>query len=280
LTVAADSYRLGYHDVDGDPHAAVLVANMGATADWRATQRLRSWEQQQLGLAEGERLLDVGCGCGDAAISLGFHLGATGEMVGVDASSAMLGVARRRSSAVPCAVRFSVGDARSLAEGDQSFDVVRSERTLQWLSEPASVVAEFVRVLRSGGRLSLIDTDWSTLHLDVGDAQITSVVRDGLRVERSRPSNVGRRLAKLATAAGCAVTMETTDTQIWTQWNPDESAAPDGCFSMMSLAEDLVEKGQLEAGDVSHFVGKIHESARRQRFKMSLTMHAVIAVRP
>jgi hypothetical protein len=43
-----------------------------------------------------------------------------------------------------------------------------------------------------------VDTDWSTLHLDVGDAQITSMARDGLRVERSRPSNVGRRLAKLA----------------------------------------------------------------------------------
>jgi ubiquinone/menaquinone biosynthesis C-methylase UbiE len=141
---------------------------------------LRSREQQQLGLAEGERLLDVGCGCGDDAISLGFHLGATGEMVGVDASSAMLDRARRRSRVVPRAVRFSVGGARSLAEADQSLDVVRSERTLQWLSEPADVVAEFVRVLRSGGgRLSLIDTDWSTLLLDVGDAQITSMVREG-----------------------------------------------------------------------------------------------------
>jgi ubiquinone/menaquinone biosynthesis C-methylase UbiE len=129
--VAADSYRLGYHDVDGDPHDAVLVANMDATADWRATQRLRSWEQPQFGLAEGERPLEVGCGCGDAAISLRFHLDTKGEMVGVDASSAMLGVARRRSSAVPCAVRFSVGNARSFAEGDQSFGVVRSERTLQ-----------------------------------------------------------------------------------------------------------------------------------------------------
>ena len=76
------------------------------------------------------------------------------------------------------------------------------------------------------------------------------------------------------------MTIETTDTQIWTQWNPDESPAPDGCFSMTSLAADLVEKCQLEAGDVTHFVGKIHEAARRQRFKMSLTMHAVIAVRP
>lgn len=190
---SSDADGLGYHDVDGDPHTAVLVANMNATAAWRATQRLLAWEREHLGLVDGERLLDVGCGRGEAAISLGFDLGTTGELVGVDASAAMLDVARRRSGVAPCAERFSVGDARSLDETDQSFDVVRSERTLQWLSEPASVVAEFVRVLRPGGRLSLTDTDWSTLHLDVGDPHITKMVRDGLRVERSRPSNVGRR---------------------------------------------------------------------------------------
>ncbi len=230
--------------------------------------------------ANGQRVLDVGCGRGDAAISLGGDLGVTGELVGVDASAAMLEVARQRGGEVPCAVRFSVGDARSLDEADDSFDVVRSERTLQWLPEPGSVVAEFVRVLRPRGRLSLIDTDWSTLHLDVGDPHITDVVREGLRVERHRPSNIGRRLAALARAAGREVTMETTDTQTWTEWNPDESTAPDGCFSMMSLAEDLVESGQLEPGAVSQFVGRIHESARRQRFTMTLSMHAIIAVLP
>ena len=277
---STDAYGLGYHDVDGDPHTAVLVGNMDATAGWPATQRLREWERQQLGLVDGERLLDVGCGRGEAAISLGADLGATGQLVGVDASDAMLEVARRRSSEVPCAVRFSVGDARSLAEANASFDVVRSERTLQWLPDPGSVVTEIVRVLRSRGRLSLIDTDWSTLLVDVGDPKITSMVTEGLRVERNRPSNVGRRLASLATAADCQVTMETTDTQIWTEWNPDGSPAPDGCFSMASLADDLVEKGQLQAGAQSQFVDAIHEAARRQRFKMSLTMHAVIAVRP
>lgn len=105
------------------------------------------------------------------------------------------------------------------------------------------------------------------------------MVTEGLRVDRNRPSNVGR-LAALATAADCEVTMETTDTQVWTEWNPDEPAAPDGCFSRASLADDLVEKGQLQAGAQSHFVDAIHEAAPRQRFKTSLTMHAVIAVRP
>lgn len=277
---SADAHRLGYHDVDGDPHATALVANMDATAAWSATRRLRAWEQRHVGLVDGDRLLDVGCGRGEAAISLAVDLGSTGELVGIDASAAMLEVAHRLSGDVPCAVRFSVGDAHSLDESDGSFDAVRSERTLQWLSEPAGVVAEMVRVLRPAGRLSLIDTDWSTLHLDVGDARIAGMVTDALRVERKRPSNVGRRLADLARAAGCEVTGATTDTQIWTRWDPDESPAPDGCFSMASLADDLVETGHLASDAVSEFVATIHDAARRGRFEMSLTMHALIAVGP
>ena len=276
----SDSHGLGYRNVDGDPHAAVLASTMDATAEWRATQRLREWERQHLGLVEGERLLDVGCGLGDAGIALAEDLGTTGELVGVDASTAMLEVARKRSGEAPCAVWFLVGDARSLELADDSFDAVRSERTLQWVPDPEVAVAGFARVLRPRGRLSLIDTDWSTLGLHVGDPEITRAVRDGLRVERHRPSNVGRRLAELAEAAGLEVTTTTTETHTWTRWNPDRSPAPDGCFSMSNLAHDLVEAGLIEPGAVRRFVETIHEAARSQRFEMSLTMHAVIAVLP
>lgn len=275
----SDRYGLGYRDVDGDPHTAVLLANMNATAEWQATRRLRAWERQQLELVEGERLLDVGCGLADAALVLATDLGATGQLVGIDASAAMLDVARQRSTKAPCAVQFMVGDALSLEHEDESFDAVRSERTLQWLPDPEVAVAGFARVLRPNGRLSLIDTDWSTLRLDIGDPEIARVVRDGLRFERNRPSNVGGRLAELTEAAGLEVTADTRETETWTSWDPDESAAPDGCFSMASLAEDLVEAGQLESGGVRRFVETIHAAARSQRFAMSLTMHAVIAVR-
>ncbi len=276
---SSDAYGLGYHDVDGDEHTGVLVENMDATAEWRATRQLRSWERQQLGLAVGERLLDVGCGRGEAAIALGADLGPMGELVGVDASAAMIEVARQGIGELSCAVRFSVGDAYALVEADGAFDVVRSERTLQWLPAPGDVVKEFGRVLRRGGRLSLIDTDWSTLHLDVGDPKITRMISEGLRIEQRRPSNVGRRLATLAADSGFEVTAETTATQIWSTWNPDESPAPDGCFSMSSLAEDLVERGQLEARSATQLVRSIEDAARERRFTMSLKMHAIIARR-
>ena len=57
-------------------------------------------------------------------------------------------------------MRFVVGDACTLDEPDDSFDVVRSERTLQWLADPEAAVSEMTRVLRPGGLVSLVDTDW------------------------------------------------------------------------------------------------------------------------
>jgi ubiquinone/menaquinone biosynthesis C-methylase UbiE len=272
-----DTHRLGYRRVDDDRDVAVLIGAMDATARWDATIELRRWERGHLRLAAGERLLDVGCGLGDAGLALAEDVGATGTVVGIDISTSMLNIARQRAHAAAHSMHFSLGDARALAVRPTSFDVARSERTLQWLTDPQAGVDELARVLRPGGRISLIDTDWSTLRLDVGDSTLTARVRDAMRTERRRASNVGRRLGELARTAGFDDLVETTATQVWTTWDPDHSPAPDGCFSMPSLADDLVATGQLDQADTGRFVATIHDAARDGTFSMSLTMYAVIA---
>ena len=275
-----DTHRLGYQRVDDDPNVDVLLATMDGTAGWDATLRLRSWERAHLGLAHGERLLDVGCGLGEAALGLAQDLG---ERRGARRRRRVRAHAARRPfqrRSRRCRVRFTVGDASSLDEPDDSFDAARSERTLQWLADPAAAVAEMVRVVRPGGRVSLIDTDWSTFTIDVGDDALAALVRDGMRTERNRPSNVGRRLHDLVAAAGCVPLARTEATQTWTTWDPDESPAPRGCFSMESLADDLVATDRLPTADRRRFVSTIHDAARRGQFPMRLTMFAVVAAAP
>ncbi len=275
-----DTHGLGYRRVDDDPNVDVLIATMDEAAGWDATLRLRAWERAQLALAPGERLLDVGCGLGEAALALAQDLGDGGEVVGIDLSEQMLRVARANASAARCRVRFTVGDACSLGEPDDSFDATRSERTLQWLADPAAAVAEMVRVVRPGGRVSLIDTDWSTLTIQAGDDALTALVRDAMRTEQTRPSNVGRRLHDLVGAVGCVPLARSEATQTWTTWDPERSPAPPGCFSMESLADDLVASGRLTADHGHRFVSTIHDAARRGQFLMSLTMLGVVAVVP
>ncbi|MGB8858578.1 MAG: methyltransferase domain-containing protein, partial [Ilumatobacteraceae bacterium] len=211
-----DTHRLGYEQVDDDPNVSVLLATMDTTSRWDATRRLRSWERSELGLGRGHRLLDVGCGLGEAALALADDLGDDGEIVGLDVSAEMVRVARSKAGAAPCRVRFTVGDACSLTEPDDSFDVVRSERTLQWLADPEAAVAEMARVVRPGGRVSLIDTDWSTFAIDIGDDELAAMVRNAMRTERGRPSNIGRRLHDLARGAGLSPVAGTEATHTWT----------------------------------------------------------------
>lgn len=276
----AETHGLGYRRVDADPNVDALLATMDSTGAWRATGELRAWERRQLKLLPGSRLLDVGCGQGDAAIALGVDLGPGGELVGVDISAKMIAEARARARAAPCRTRFEVGDALELSEPTGYFDVVRSERTLQWLNHPEAAVAEMVRALRGGGLLSLIDTDWSTLAIDVGDDALARKVRDGLREERLRPSNIGRRLGDLVAALGVEPVAVTSATQVWDTWDPDESVAPPGCFSMSSLADDLVGVGQLPCHQRTEFISTIHAAARAGSFKMTLTMFAVVGKAP
>lgn len=275
-----ETHGLGYERVDDDPTVAVLLATMDATAGWEATRRLRTWEREQLRLDVGDRLLDVGCGLGDAALALAEDLGDDGEVVGVDASAQMISVAQQRASGARCHVRFAVGDALALDEPDDYFDAARCERTLQWLTDPQAAVFEMTRTLRAGGLISLLDSDWSTFALDVGDDDLARRVRRAMHTERGRPSNVGRRLPALVRAAGFEVLAESAATQTWTAWDPDESPAPDGCFSMSSLADDLVDRGQLQAVDREEIVSTIHQAARDGRFSMALTMFAVVAQAP
>src|SRR4051812_27468586 len=121
----------GFSRVDDQPQAEMLVRGMEATARWPAVQRLRAWERDHLQLAPGQRLLDVGCGIGDASAGLSPDLVPGGVIVAIDASEAMLTAARARSSSAFVPVLFHVGDACALAEDDRSYDAVRCERVLQ-----------------------------------------------------------------------------------------------------------------------------------------------------
>ncbi len=275
---ADDVNPLGYQRVDASPDPAVLLANMVANAGWNATVELRAWERDRLRLAPAERLLDVGCGLADAARVLAADLGSAGEVVGIDASTAMLDAARAGWD-VSCPAHFRVGDAQALDVPSGSFDAARSERVLQWLPDPQAAVRELARVLRAGGRVSLIDTDWASLRLDVGDNELAAAVERAMGVERARPSTVGRRLVDLAHVAGFHAIAAARATQTWSDWDPDASPAPDGCFSMHELAQDVVDAGELDPSDLERFVATAHDAARAGRFTMSLTMHAVVGTR-
>jgi len=96
------------------------------------------------------------CGCGTGFLSL--ELAARGHRVsGVDFAPAMLVEARRKAAAQHLSIRFEEGDAEQLPFAPASFDLVISRHVLWTLPHPEAAVDEWIRVLRPGGRLAIVD---------------------------------------------------------------------------------------------------------------------------
>jgi SAM-dependent methyltransferase len=103
------------------------------------------------GPIEGREIVDVGTGTGRAAVFLA-RSGA--RMTGVDASEAMLAVARQRAAAEGVKVRFELGDAHRLDLGDRSFDAAVSLRVLMHTPRWRECLGELCRV---ASRLVVVD---------------------------------------------------------------------------------------------------------------------------
>jgi len=100
-------------------------------------------------IGPGERVLDVACGTGNAAL---LAAAAGAEVTGLDAASRLIDVARARAAAAGAGATFVVGDALDLPFGDGAFDVVLSVFGVIFAPDAGRALAEIVRVLRPGGR--------------------------------------------------------------------------------------------------------------------------------
>ena len=108
-------------------------------------------------LVPGERVLDVACGTGVAAVEAAAAVGANGVVVGIDLSGRMVDAARRRAAQHGASnATFERMDAESLELPDASFDVVLCSLGLMYLPDPARALREMRRVLRHGGRLVIV----------------------------------------------------------------------------------------------------------------------------
>ena len=104
--------------------------------------------------------LDLGCGTG----FLSFELATRGHRVtGVDFAPAMLAEARRKATAYGGQVRFEEADAEQLPFPPSSFDLAISRHVLWTLPHPEAAIDAWIRVLRPGGRLVVVDS-----HVDSG----------------------------------------------------------------------------------------------------------------
>jgi SAM-dependent methyltransferase len=108
-------------------------------------------------LAVGERVLDVGCGCGATSLEIARRVGASGAVTGIDISRVMLERARSRAREAGLTnLRFEDADAQTHAFPPASFDVVCSRFGVMFFADPEAAFRNLLTALRPGGRLSFV----------------------------------------------------------------------------------------------------------------------------
>jgi len=161
-------------------------------------QRLRTLAA--LALTRGESVLDAGCGTGLLLEQEALAVGPEGRVEGVDYSADMLAGARQRCADMP-QVGFHQGSVDSLPFDDASFDALSCTQCLLYVDELEQALAEFHRVLKPGGRIAVLETDWTGAILNSHDQSLTQRIFDAWDLACRNP-NLPKRLRPLLTSLG------------------------------------------------------------------------------
>ena len=134
---------------------------------------------------EGERLkvLDIGCGPGFFSILMA-QCGH--DVTGVDYSDEMVAHAKENAATMRQTIQFHRMDAQHLTFDDESFDLVITRNVMWCLEQPEQAYREWLRVLRTGGRIVNFDGNFYLDRFDPAYDKAVKALREAAHQEHKR----------------------------------------------------------------------------------------------
>ncbi len=125
---------------------------------------IEAWSRlisRHLGDGAGKKALDLACGTGVMTMlmhGLGFNV------TGLDFTEPMMARAHRKADDAKASIRFLTRDAEETMEPDDTYDVIIARHLVWTLTDPEKAFADWLRTLKPGGRLLIIDGDFVRKH--------------------------------------------------------------------------------------------------------------------
>ena len=159
------------------------------------------------GLIEGESFVDFGCASGEVVRAVSSKVGSE-RVLGLDADPRMIAYSaeesdRRALNNVEYR-QTTIAGLGSTGLDDSNFDHAWARFFLEYMIEPVQVVREMVRIVRPGGKVTLIDIDGNCIWHHPMPAKLRDdldEVMEDLKTTGFDP-HAGARLAGYATQAG------------------------------------------------------------------------------
>lgn len=226
---------------------------------------------RSLNLQPGENVLDVGSGPGLLVRDLANAVGEGGRACGLDVSDAMLQIGRHRCADQPW-VSFDEGDAMELPYEDASFDAVVSTQVYEYVADIPGALAEIRRVLRPGGRVAILDTDYDSLVVFTEDEPRLARILDAWDehfVHRGLPRVLGAALRAADFELGARAAIPIFNPE----WQPNAFS-----FHLTKLIAGF-SAGRREATseDARGWLAELEELGRQGRYFFSLNRYLFTA---
>jgi ubiquinone/menaquinone biosynthesis C-methylase UbiE len=108
-------------------------------------------------VAQGEAVVDIGCGCGATTLELARRVGAAGKVLGLDISQAMIARGRELAAQTKLAnVSFACEDAQAVTLPASRFDLLYSRFGVMFFADPVAAFRNLRHALKPGGRLAFV----------------------------------------------------------------------------------------------------------------------------
>jgi SAM-dependent methyltransferase len=234
---------------------------------------------EQLDLAAGQVLLDLGCGSGGTLLAASRAVPGL-SLIGCDVSPEALAIADQLLAGHDAQFRPNDLDL-PLPIADGSVDRIVTHNALECIADPAALMAEAARVVRPGGRAVWSHVDFDALILtsadpDLGRRVIHSYADTALGWMRNVDGQMGRKLAGLVRASPLDLLGVRVATRTFTELQGDALVRVEETTTSLRTSDHH----DLTGDDLAAWRGGIDDLAGRGEFFLAEPSVVATSVRP
>jgi len=172
-------------------------------------------------------------------------------------------------------VEFRHGDATQLPFPDHAFDAVVSTQVLEYVRDADAALVEFHRVVRPGGRVGILDTDWDSLVWHSPNRELMNRILaawDEHATDPYLPRTLGNRLAH----AGFSVEAQ----HILPLFNAHYDVNTYSNRVIDLIVPFVVGRGKITRDEAEAWARELRQSGERGEYFFSLNRYLFLAQRP